>query len=144
MKILTPGEVPLLLPLAHAFYAEAKLPGKVIDEVFVASWQKLLKADAGVVFADVADGKAAGALGAIVYNDLCDGAKRAVEAFWYVMPSYRGLGSKLHDEFEMWSLTNGVKVRAMIRLEGMNDRAMHEFYIKKGYRVLETMYVKEL
>ena len=145
MKILTTEEVPLLLPAAHAFYEEAKLPGSVVDDVFVASWVNLIKSGSGVVFAELLDGKVIGTLGVIVYNDLCDGAKVAVEAFWYVMPGNRGMiGSALYGEFELWARTNSVKRMAMIRLEGLNDRAMHEFYVKKGYRILETMYVKEL
>lgn len=133
-----------MTPLAHIFYEEAKLPGDVDSVIFEGSWANLIKLNLGVVIAKFSGDRLLGALGAVVWNDLCNGKLRSTEAFWFMHPSYRKHGVRLLFEYEKWCIQKGVHLIGMIHLAGRNADALAKLYQRRGYRKLETVWIKEL
>lgn len=70
----------------------------------------------------------------------------AQEVFWWVEPEARGSrdGLKLLQEGERWAEAQGAKAVVMIRLDGMEDDALHRTYTRRGYTAVEHHYVRKL
>lgn len=85
-----------------------------------------------------------GAIGFIISNDLHDGKKIAIETFWFVDPTYRGIGKELFNKFEEVGKEMGCKKLAMIHLADSYPDSLERFYVKNGYKLLEKHYVKEV
>lgn len=146
IRAITFDEVPLLVPFAAAFFEEQKLPGKVVPEVFVSNWQKWIQLNMGIVLGSFNDDTLTGTIGGIVYPDPNDGETVAGEMFWYVPPEKRAgsEGIRLFTEFEKTAKSQGAKRITMIHLERNNGKILGAFYRKRGYRPIETHYIKEL
>ncbi len=85
-----------------------------------------------------------GAIGFIIANDLHDGGKTAIETFWFVDPTYRGIGKSLFNTFEKEAIAMGCKKLAMIHLADSYPDSLERFYLSNGYRLLEKHYIKEV
>lgn len=90
------------------------------------------------------DGKIVGGLGCIKYPDLHDGVLTAVETVWFVHPDYRGYGMKLFDAYEQWAKNNGCKKIAMIHMVDSYPEILEKLYRRRGYRLMEKHYIKEI
>lgn len=127
------------------FFAEAQLPGTFKTEIFLTSWRALFAAGYGAMWKSLKDGTITGLLGALLSFDLNDGATTASEAFWFVLPEHRnGLaGIRLFEAFEQWADDVGASRRIMAHINGLHPEKMRDFYVRRGYRPIETHYVKE-
>ena len=85
-----------------------------------------------------------GAIGFIISSDLHDGAKTAIETFWFVHPDYKGIGKELFNTFEIDAKCMGCTKLAMIHLSDSYPESLQRFYIRNGYKLLEKHYVKEI
>ena len=96
------------------------------------------------VFIGEENGVIQGAIGFIISNDLHDGKKVAIEAFWFVDPTYRGLGKLLFNVFEEEGKKIGCEKFAMIHMVDSYPDTLEAFYIRNGYKLVEKHYVKEI
>ncbi len=68
----------------------------------------------------------------------------AVETFWFVAPEHRGIGIRLFNAFEKWAKDNQCSKTAMIHLTDSMPERLEQLYLKRGYRLIEKHYVKDL
>jgi GNAT superfamily N-acetyltransferase len=68
----------------------------------------------------------------------------AVEAFWFVGPTYRGIGKLLFEAFEAEAKRLGCQKLAMIHMVDSYPDTLKIFYEKQGYHLAELHYVKEV
>ncbi len=71
------------------------------------------------------------------------GIPYAEELIWFVEPTARGglAGVRLLEAAEAWARTRGLTT---IKMVAPYPSRVGRFYLKRGYRVLETTYVKSL
>lgn len=70
------------------------------------------------------------------------GAESALEEMaWFVHPRHRSCGPRLLNEFERWGRDNGCKTIIMVHLHGTD---VNRFYIRRGYRLIQSSYAKEV
>lgn len=134
----------MLIEGGKAFFAEGKFPGGFNPSQFQKSWNAFLSSGSGVIFASFDGTVITGGLGALIYADTFNGDKTALEAFWYVFKKYRGHGIRLLDTFEKWAEMEQVKRVAMIHLESLYPSELKRLYERRGYKLIETHYVKEM
>ncbi len=129
-----------------SFFKEGGLPGEFKPEVFRKNWTNLINMGIGKMWLLDIGGMVSGGLGALVTDDINDGAKVLTECFWYVVPEHRGSlqGAKLFYIMEGYAASVGVKRIMMVHYHSTMDYRLPEFYQKNGYRPIETHYVKEL
>lgn len=146
IRALTREEIPLCFPSGEAFYAEVSLPGRFSAMTFLDSWQKFYDRHMGVILGLWLDGRYIGGLGGIIAPDPNTGDLTGVECFWYVMPEHRGarMGIRLVDAFEVWAREHGASHVIMVYVHGREGNTLDRLYQRRGYRELETCYVKDL
>lgn len=89
-------------------------------------------------------GKVCGAIGGIKAEDLHCGELIAVETFWFVNPVHRGHGLRLLELFEIWAKEEGCCKVAMIHLDDSMPETLKKLYGRRGYRLIESHYVREV
>lgn len=141
---LSVDRLPEIARLGAQFQAEGSLPGAFVPEAFVAAWENLIEQDIGVIFALEKNGVVVGGLGAVVFPDPNDGAFVATEMFWFVSKTDRGHGMKLLPVFEEWAKLRDARRVVMVHLENLFPDALRRIYTARGYRPIETHYLKEL
>lgn len=72
--------------------------------------------------------------------------KIAEEKIWFVSKDARGtkLGIQMLDFFEYYVKTKGAKRLIMANMGNINNGVMKRFYERRGYRELETYFIKEV
>lgn len=133
-----------LARLGAEFYAEGRLPGVFRPEVFVRTWTGLLSSGSGHLLALECNGRLVGALGALLYPDPNDAELVATEMFWFVSKEHRGGGLKLLAMFEDWAKRQGAKRLAMVHLTGLMPEVLERLYKVRGYRHVESHYIREI
>lgn len=144
MKILTPEELPRLRSIGHQFTADAKLPHPFNETHFENIWRSLITHGFGVIlYEDDEHGKILGALAFLVNPDTFSGVQTASETFLYVLPEARGSGlaSRLLVEFEKEAKSRNCKEVLMVSLSELETGPI---FVRRGYKVLETIYRKEI
>lgn len=133
-----------LLALGEMFYEEAKLPGKFNPESFVSSWTMFLTQNIGVIFLLEEGNLILAGIGGVRFPDSSSGRVQAQELFWFVHPDHRrsGAGETLLSEFEAWSIDMQCHSTIVALMEGISG-GVQEVYLRRGYRPLETWYIKE-
>jgi hypothetical protein len=149
IKSLTSDEIvqhaPEILAIAHEFYDEGSLAGKLNEHTFIHDWAHFVELGLGVYLAALKDGKVIGVLGGVLHRDPPTGDMHASEAFWFVGKIYRGVGLQLFKAYEEWAVMAGAKRISMVHLENeKSNTRLSELYIKSGYRKVETTYLKEV
>lgn len=145
IRILKTQEVELLVPGGHAFFAEGKLPGQFNPEFFCKRWREMISDGSGVVFGLFDEsGAIQGALGAVFYDDILTGDKLTTELMWFCFPEHRGHGKMLLDTYLGYSTRRGVARLNMIHLQGLHPEILKKLYERKGFRHVESGYMKEL
>ena len=85
-----------------------------------------------------------GAIGFMLSGDLHDGKLVGIETFWFVDPSYRGIGKELFNTFEKEAKELGCEKLAMIHMVDSYPDTLKAFYERQGYKLLELHYIKEI
>jgi GNAT superfamily N-acetyltransferase len=126
-------------------FEEASGMVKVNIQYAHARYQELLESGiCRVFYAETEDKIIQGSIGFIISNDLHDGKKIAIETFWFVDPTYRGIGKKLFNKFEAEAHKLGCEKLAMIHMVDSYPDTLKAFYEKNGYKLLESHYIKEI
>lgn len=138
--------IPEFISLANEFYEEGRLPGKFTIEAFIHNWKNLISNDIGVIWIALSEGSIDGALGAMLYPDINSGELTAIEAFWFMTKEARSGKSalKLFKTFEAWARNMKAKRIIMAHLHNLTPEKLKRFYEAKGYKAIETHYMKEL
>lgn len=103
--------------------------------------------DLYTVILGVEDGKMVGIIVGQLYfsHPLVQFSKIATELFWYVEPDYRGKNSfGLMDKYEEWAREVGATHITMSLLNNEYKEKLDRIYQAKGYKPLETQYMKVL
>lgn len=140
----TVADLPVCAEIGKEFYKEGKLPGAMITEEFVKTWTMLFDMGLGVMFVLEQDGVVKGGIGGVVTKDPNDGALTATEMFWFVLPDSRGGGLGLLEAFENSAKKAGAKRIGMIHLLNLMPDVLAKLYTRRGYKAIETHYIKEL
>jgi GNAT superfamily N-acetyltransferase len=142
----TPRDLPALAALGASFHVEGALPGRFVPGVWLQNWTRLLAAGSGRIWhlAETPDSRPVGFFGALLYNDINDGALVATEAFWYVLPEARGAGLNLLHAFESWAAEAGAARVMMVHLTKLQPERLGALYQRRGYTPTETHYCKQL
>ena len=135
---------PAICQLGHEFYVEGKLPGQFVPAIFEKNWRSWLNIEIGVLLVLDCEGEVGGVIGALVSEDPCDGTKVAQEMFWFVGRQSRGHGLKLIDALELTLIGMGVRRLTMAHLSSLRAKPLAALFARKGFRPVETHYVKEL
>jgi GNAT superfamily N-acetyltransferase len=112
--------------------------------LWISSWENFIDSGFGVIFTIANDDSIVGMLGGVAYPDINSGKKMATEFFWYVTPSARGKGLKLFDSFEKWAINKGCSDIIMVHLQDVMPDKLRKLYKRKGYKAIETHYMKRL
>lgn len=130
------------------FFGEGKMPGGFSPSVFIRSFGELIDSGRGIVLASFerqGDKKTiTGALGACLAPSPFNGRLIAAEMFWYVLPEFRGHGLKLLRAFEAWAVESKAEFVSMVHLESLQPTKLKELYMRFGYSLLESYYLKAL
>ena len=115
-------------------------------EHFCHFWRVMLENDLGVVFLLEQEGVIQGAIGGLATPDPYHGGMVASEAFWYILPEYRGgIGSgRLYKALETWAVEQCAEEIRMVHLRASMPERMSKFYERNGYTLMETHYSKPL
>ena len=116
------------------------------SEHFIKFWSVILENDLGAVFLLEQEGAIQGAIGGLAIPDPYHGGMVASEAFWFVLPEYRGGlgGGRLYKAFEVWAVERCCEELQMVHLEALTPERLEEFYLRRGYEKIETRYSKQL
>jgi len=142
---VTAEMLPAMVPLARDFHAASGAPGTLSPAAWLEAWGRLLEAGDGLILAiPDEEGNILGGIGGIAFNDPNDGTMTIQEAFWYVDPDSRGIGLELLDEFIAIARLKGAGRLLLSHTEKLRPRALKRLYERKGFRPVETSYVKEI
>jgi hypothetical protein len=85
------------------------------------------------------------ALAMLEFLNPFSGQKAFEELFWYALPEVRGnKRCSLFDHMEKYALKKGVKYIAMSSINGVNSEKMKSFYLKKGFKLHQLQYFKQI
>lgn len=134
------------VPFAQRFHAEMKLPGKLLETVWLKNWTTFLSSYNAEIHALYKGEELIGGLGGMIVPDLLDGRMCAHEMFWFMHPDHRtGTGAiRLLKHFERWGAIQGAVEVRMVHLVGNHDEQLKRIYEKLGYSCLEMCYRKSL
>ena len=107
-------------------------------------YQSLVASGMMTVFALKYDGKIVGGIAGLIFPDMNSGIQTAVECFWFVNPENRGKGLILLDAFENWAKERHCKKVAIIHLEDSFAEVLKRLYLRRGYKLIESHYMKEI
>ncbi len=138
------SRIPELLEPGRAFWKEGKLPGNLNAETFVKTLTQIVAANFGVVYAAEENGKIVGGFAGSIMTDFLSGDVVASEIFWYIEEGHRGAGLQMWAEFEKEAVKRGAKRLLMLHLMSVNSDILPRLYERRGYRLLEQTFVKEL
>jgi len=140
------ADLPQLIELGQAFYAEGRLPGRFNPRHFIQVWGQLITTGVGVLLIAERDAQFLGAIGGLIYQDPGTGDHVAQEAFWFLQPAARKgrLGLRLLDAFEREANRRQCARVLMVHLETLQAGRLAAFYQRRGYQLVETIYAKEL
>lgn len=135
---------PALCRLGQEFYLEADLPGRFVPDLWAQNWRDWLADGLGLFHVLTADDQPAGAIGALMIPDPCDGMKVAQELFWFIGHGARGHGLPLLTALETSARAAGVRRLSMAHLSHLRAAALSHLYQRLGYAPVEVHYLKHL
>jgi len=146
IRNLSIDEVGLMVEGGKRFFEEGKLPGRFNPEHFVQKWKEYIPSGIGEAYGmfDESTGGLVGALGALFYKCLLTGDDMSSEVFWFVFPEHRGRGMGLLDRYVDRACKRRCKRIYMVHLESLHPEALKKLYERKGFRMVETGYLKEV
>jgi hypothetical protein len=144
VSIATTEEIKEIISLAKQYEGGFSQHVKVNVDHATKAYLHMVETGLAIVFALKNGTGIIGGLAALKYPDINSGIMTAVECFWFVNPDQRGEGMKLLDSFEKWGSNNNCQRLALIHLEDSYPDVLQRIYKRKGYRLTESHYVKEL
>lgn len=144
VKIASEDEIRLIGKMSKAYEEEYSSFIEVDVEYATNRYLELVRNGIMIIFALMQDDTVIGGLSALKFPDMNNGKMTAVECFWFVINGQRGKGLMLIDAFEEWAIKQGCKKAALIHLEDSFPDVLKRLYKRKGYRFVESHYVKDL
>lgn len=141
MRISELGE---LNGIAERFFESSGFLDIFKMEIFEKNWTNILESGIGVIFVLIVNEEIHGVIGGIKYPDLNSGVICATECFWFVDKVHRGRGLILLKRFEKWAVEQECKKIIMVHLSDLMPDVVKKIYARKGYKEMETHYVKEV
>lgn len=108
------------------------------------AYQKLVDSGICTVFGMRKNGVIVGGLAGLIFPDINNGQKTAVECFWFVNKADRGHGTLLLNVFEQWATNCKCQKLALIHLEDSFSETLKKLYSRRGYKLVESHYIKEI
>ena len=142
IKEATPSEVRSIVIFMKRFENETEFV-KVDVDYTTNKYRGLVESGVATMFILEENGEMIGGLGCVVGEDLTRPRKIAVETYWLVDKDHRGGGIKLLIHFEKWAENKGY-IPAMVHLTDSYPDKLHKLYIRRGYRLIENHYIKEV
>lgn len=143
IRALKSDELPKLrglIDLANGELSEVKFE----KHNFEKSWEGLIKSEIGLVLVvETEDNEILGAFGGMIYPNPNNGAGTASQIFWFMHPGKRGLGVRLLKEFEEIAVEMGCTRIFTTSILNEHAERMGRMFIRKGYKPIETHWVKE-
>jgi GNAT superfamily N-acetyltransferase len=140
------SEIDKLTEGAREFFSESDIfRGEFNIDYFKDFWFKAYDLGIGIIFILVDENDdVQGAIGGAATTDCITGILASTEAFWYVRKGYRGkFGIILLNKYEQWAKSLGCKKIRMAHLVDLMPAKLKQFYEKRGYRKIETIFEKE-
>lgn len=139
-------ELHRLEEIGKSFTSEAKHPGGFSTSRFVANWQAMITYGMGVIFVTEEGNRITGTIGIGLMQDGFSDIPVALEQFWYVLPEFRTTraGVELFRAFEKLGQQLKVKSLILVHLANVGADRLEDFYLKRGYHLVEKTYRKEL
>ena len=91
-----------------------------------------------------ADGNIIGCIGGKIGQGMVSTDKVYEEMIWYVTKAYRSHGVMLLRALEKMCKEWGVNKILMVHVGNLKAEQMREFYLRQGYKFLESHYLKEI
>lgn len=143
-RLATAEDLPAMQACAQEFYAASEFLVQFDIERFRLVWLHMFELGCGAIFLHEKDGKIQGAIGGIVHQDLYGHDMIAEEFFWFIRPEARGAGIRLYRQFEDWARSRGAVRIQMVHLLDLMPEKVATFYLRSGFRPIETRYSKNL
>lgn len=141
IRLITPAEVPLLLPQAREFFREGQIQGNLNEPHFIQALTQQMQVDRMFVLAEGSPFR--GAIAGAMFEDLATGELCCMEYFWYVDRHERGtLGVRLLAAFEEHALCRGARRILMMHHVNEQTEKFKHIYERRGYVLLEQVYVR--
>ena len=133
-------ELDYLVEAAQRFHAEAGIP--ILDNA--KEYYRNLH-DIDGFFSIVIIGKGF-IVGHVAPSFLQPSVKLCSELAWYVEPEYRGkmVALRLLKQYEAKAIELGAKQIGMVAINALSPKSTGDIYLKLGYNVAETHYIKEI
>lgn len=100
----------------------------------------------GIILLSTLEGKTVGVLGALSVEPTFSVDRLATEWIWWVdknLPDYKKRLLELYNGYEYWA-RNVAKCKAMMVGRMFDFASSKDFLPKRGYRIVEQTYIKEL
>lgn len=151
IRLATLQDMPELMRMCRSFYEYADFAGKGLtlkEQDFMGFAKTLIENDLRILYVACENGKIAGTIGGIYspwFMNFSQGM--ANEQWWWVDEEYRKstIAEELLEEFIKWGKEEMGATHIMMGVLNTNKRAVIErLYKMKGYKPLETYFVKEI
>jgi len=141
LPVMSVDDLDVLRGSALAFAEESNLPGGLDPDQWVSSWTRLIDAGQGFMLSTECGAAVAG----ILHPDMNNGDLVCQEAFWFVPKGSRhGIGLDLFAAWEAEASRLGAVRLIMVHLAQLDAARLGKLYQRRGYRPLETSYIKAL
>jgi GNAT superfamily N-acetyltransferase len=134
----TPGDFPAILEMGRRFHEFSPWRDRPFsDEATLEMLQRITDSEDAVLFTN-----GTGILGGVIAPIYFGGGSVAQELFWFADKG----GRELLDAFEDWAEERGAVGVAMVALaiDERTDQRMGSIYERRGYRLRERSYYREL
>ena len=144
IRLLSPEEIPFILPGAREFFAEKNLLGTLNEPHLVKSLKTHHAAGVGFILV-CGNPPFRGAIAGAVIEDFATADRVCMEFFWYVRASERGsVGVRLLKAFEDEARVRQARRVVMMHLVDEKAEGLVKLYEKRDYILREQMFSKEL
>jgi len=144
----TPFDMPALIEMMHSYVAEA--PMETLKDSSIYDWNYVESLFSGLMVGRgfiLIDTQARGFIAAMVTQNVwCQSILELHELAWWVKPEYRGgtVGGRLWKEFDLLAQEMLDSGRVQIICSSIIADSPKINYEKRGYRLMQTTYFKEL
>jgi GNAT superfamily N-acetyltransferase len=149
VRAADPADMPALLRMGRAFFSAA--PWSSLVEFEFGSLESMIRhllaaKDTSVLLVAEVDGESVGMAAAVVFPFYFNlRTSCAQEIFWWADPEHRrGVGRALLDGLEAHAKAKGANVFMASALSGLRDEALAKLYQMRGYRPLESAFIKRI
>lgn len=142
IRLTTVDDIPQVAELIEEFHAET-----INAFGLFSSESKIREISAqlmGSSFVLLDEEKIVGAMVGFVTTYAASPQRIYQEIMWYVPKEYRKHGVKLLDHLEQWCKDQGIDFIVMANLGENRSEIFRRFYLRRGYRVAETHYVRKI